>query len=135
MNIFVLLLVEESMVQRDAFTHDQWRGYMTVLVVNHEIIKSLSILTAVIQQMLKVDVDKPQDCFRQGVKWTLAIRFQLSTLSALDLDRIHHLPHALLPDKDTYCLPDRTQRIPNSLHRIQSGGDQKPLQCSRLLIE
>jgi len=62
------------MAQRSAGKHDQWRGYMTVLVGNHGIIKSISILTAVIRPMIKFDVDKPQDCFRQEVKWTLAIR-------------------------------------------------------------
>jgi len=62
------------MVQRGAGKHDQWRGYMTVLVVIHGIIKSISILTAVIRPMIEYDVDKPRDCFRQEVKWTLAIR-------------------------------------------------------------
>jgi hypothetical protein len=75
---------------------------MTVLVVNHGIIESISILSAVIHPMIKFDVDKLRNCFRQEVKWTLAIRYQLSTLSALDLDRVPHLPHALLPEKDTY---------------------------------
>jgi len=82
---------------------------MTVLVVNHGIIKSISILTAVIRPMIKFDVDKPPDCFRQEVKWTLAIRLQLSTLAALDLGRVHHLPQALLREKDTYCLPEANQ--------------------------
>jgi len=54
--------------------HDQWRGYMTVLVVNHEIKKSISILTAVIRPMMKFDVDEPQDCICQEVNCTLAIR-------------------------------------------------------------
>ena len=62
------------MAQRCADKHDKWRGYMTVLVVNHGIIKSISILTAVIHPMIKCDVDTPWDCFRQEVKWTLAIR-------------------------------------------------------------
>jgi len=109
MNTFVLLPLQESMVQRGACKHDQWRGYMTVLVVNHGIIESISILTAVIRPMIKFDVDKPRDCFRQEVKWTLALRYQLSTLTALDLDRVHHLPHAMLPEKDTYCLPEGNQ--------------------------
>jgi hypothetical protein len=47
---------------------------MTVLVVNQGIIKSISILTVVIRPMTKFDVDKPRDCFREEVKWTLAIR-------------------------------------------------------------
>jgi len=109
MNTFVLLPVQESMAQRGACKHDQWRGSMTVLVVNHGIIKSVSILTAVIRPMIKFDVDKPRDCHRQKVQWMLAIRYQLSTLSALDLDRIHHLPQTLLPEKDTYCLPEGNQ--------------------------
>jgi len=74
MNAFVLLPLQESMAQRGAGKHDQWRGYMTVLVINHGIIKSISILTAVIRQMIEFDVDKPRECFRQEVKWTLAIR-------------------------------------------------------------
>jgi len=97
------------MTQRCACKHDQWQGYMTVLVVNHGIIESISILTAVIRRIIKFDVDTPRDCFCQEVKWTLAICYQLSTLSALDLDRVHHLPHALLPEKDTYCLPEGNQ--------------------------
>jgi len=47
---------------------------MTVLVVNHGIIKSIGVLTAVIHPMIKFDVDKPRDSFRPEVKWTLAIR-------------------------------------------------------------
>jgi hypothetical protein len=79
---------------------------MIVLVVNDGIIKSISILTEVIRTMIKFDVDQPRDFFCQEVIWTLTIRYQLSTLSALDLDRVHHLPHALLPEKDIYCLPE-----------------------------
>ena len=97
------------MAQRGACKHDQWRGYMTVLVINHGIKKAISILSAVIRPMINFDVDKPQDCFYQEVKWTLAIRYQLSTLSALDLDRVHHLPHALQFEKETYCLPEGNQ--------------------------
>jgi len=74
MNTLVLLPLQESMVQRGAGKHDQWRGYMTILVVNHGIIKSISILTAVIPPMIKFDVYQLRDCFRQEVKWTLAIR-------------------------------------------------------------
>jgi len=135
MNTFVLLPLHQTMAQCGAGKHDQWRGYMTVLVVNDGIIKSISILTAVIRLMIKSDVDEPRDCFRQEVKWMLAIRYQLSTLSALDLDHVQHLPHALLPEKDTYCLPGGNQLIPNTLRRIQSGGDHRALQCCPLLIE
>jgi hypothetical protein len=72
------------MAQRGACNHDQWRGYMTVHVINHGIIKSIHILTAVIRAMTKIDVDIPPDCFRQDIKWPLAIRYQLTTLPALD---------------------------------------------------
>jgi len=61
------------MAQRGAGKHDQWRGYMTILVVNHGMKKSISILTTVIRPMMKFDVDEPRDRFRQEVKWTLAI--------------------------------------------------------------
>jgi hypothetical protein len=46
---------------------------MTTLVITNGIIKSISILTAVIRLMIKFDVDKLRDCFLQVVKWTLAI--------------------------------------------------------------
>jgi hypothetical protein len=62
------------MAQRGAVKHDQWQGYMTVLGVNHGIMQSISILTAVIPPMIKFDVDKPWDGFCDEVKWTLAIR-------------------------------------------------------------
>jgi riboflavin transporter FmnP len=74
MNTFVLLPLQKSMAQHGAGKHDQWRRYMTVSVVNHGIIKSISILTAVIRAIIKFDVDKPRDCFCQEVKWTLANR-------------------------------------------------------------
>jgi len=74
MNTFVLLPLQESMVQYGAGEHDQRRGYMTVLVVNHGIINSISILTAVICPMIKLDPDKPQDWFHPEVKRTLAVR-------------------------------------------------------------
>jgi len=73
MNTFVLLPLHECMAQRGEGKLDHWRGYMTVLVVNHGIIKSISILTAVIRPMINVDVDTPWDCFRQEVTWMLAI--------------------------------------------------------------
>jgi len=71
--------------------------------------KSISILTVVIRPMIKFDVDKPRDCFCQDEKWMVAIRYQLSTLSVLNLDRVHHLPHILLLEKDTSCLPEGNQ--------------------------
>ena len=82
---------------------------MTVLVTSHGIIKSISILTMGIFLMIKLDVDEPRDCIRQEVKWTLAIRSQLLTLSALDLDCVHHFAHTLLQEKDTYCLQEGNQ--------------------------
>jgi hypothetical protein len=73
MNTFVLLLLQESMVQRGSGKDDQQQESMTVLVINHGIIKSISILTANIRPMLKFSVDKPLDCFLHKVKRTLAI--------------------------------------------------------------
>jgi hypothetical protein len=46
---------------------------MTILVVEHGIIKSISLLTGVIHLMEKFDIDQPRDCFRQQVMQTLAI--------------------------------------------------------------
>jgi hypothetical protein len=69
---------------------------MTVLLVNHGMIQAIGIGTTVIRPMIKCVVGKPRDCFVQEVQRMLAIREQLSTLSALDLDRIHHVPHRLL---------------------------------------
>jgi hypothetical protein len=105
MNAFLLWPLQESMAQPGAGIHDQWEGYMTILVINIGIIKSISILTGVIGQMEKFHADILQDCFCQEVQWTLAIRYQLSTLSALHLDCVHHIAHTLLYEKDTYCLP------------------------------
>jgi hypothetical protein len=73
MKTFLLLPLQEIMAQRGAGKHNQWRGYMTIHVVNHGIIKSLSTLTAVIRKMIKDNVEKPRDCLRQEVLWTLAI--------------------------------------------------------------
>jgi len=61
------------MAQYSAGEHHQRRGYMTVRVVNHGIIESIGICTAVIRTMIKFDADKPQDFFRQNVQWMLAI--------------------------------------------------------------
>jgi hypothetical protein len=96
MNTFVLLPFQESMAQRGACEHNQWRGYMTVFVVNHGIIKSICILTWDIFPMIKFDIDTPWDCFYQEVNFTLAIHQQLLTLSAWDLGPVHHVPHTLL---------------------------------------
>jgi len=73
MNTFVLLPLQESMAQCVAGKHDQGRGYMTILVVNHGISKSISILNVVIRLVIKFDADNLWEYFRQEVKWTLAI--------------------------------------------------------------
>jgi len=62
------------MAQCSLGKHDQWRGYMTILVVTEGIIKSISLQTAVIRLVINFDVDKQGDCFLQEVKWTLGIR-------------------------------------------------------------
>jgi hypothetical protein len=61
MNTCGLLSLQESMAPRGACKHDQWRGYMTIIVVNHGIIKSISILTSDISLMIKFSVDQPWD--------------------------------------------------------------------------
>ena len=109
MNTVVLLPLQESMAKCSAGKHIHGRGYMTVLVVNHGSIKSISTLTTVIRPVIKYDVGNLRDCFRQKVNWTLDIRSQHLTLSELDLVHIHHLSHALLQEKDTYCLPEGNQ--------------------------
>jgi len=67
MKTFLLLPLPESMAQRGACKHDEWRVYMTVLVINHGFIKSIRILTADIFPMIKFDGDKLRDCRRQEV--------------------------------------------------------------------
>jgi len=44
MNTFVLLPLQESMAQSGACKHDQWRGYMTILVVNDGIVNPSAYL-------------------------------------------------------------------------------------------
>jgi hypothetical protein len=73
MNTFVPLQLQMSVAQHGVGKHDQWRGYMTILVVNYGDVKSISMLPAVIRPMIKFDVDKPRDCFCQEVKWKLVI--------------------------------------------------------------
>jgi hypothetical protein len=70
--MFVPLPLLEGMGQSGAGEHDQWRVCMTILVVDHGFVKSITILTAVIRQMIKLDVDNPGDSFRQEVKLMLA---------------------------------------------------------------
>jgi hypothetical protein len=73
MNTFVRVPLEENIGQQSAGKYDQWRRYRTVLVINHGIIKSIGIVTAVIRAMLNVDVDIPRDCFCHEDNWTLEI--------------------------------------------------------------
>jgi len=82
---------------------------MSVLVVDDGNIQSIRVLTAVICPMIKFDVYNPWDYVQQQVQRKLAILYEPSTLSALDLNHVRHLPHALLPEKDTYCLPKGNQ--------------------------
>jgi hypothetical protein len=97
------------MLQGSAGRRDQWRGYLTILFLNHAIMKSISILTTVIHQMIKFDGDQPRDCLCKEVNWMLDICYLLSTLSVLDFDYVHHLPRTLPQEKDTYCLLEGTQ--------------------------
>jgi hypothetical protein len=57
MNTCVRLPLEKSMAQCGACNHDQWRGYMTVLVMNDGIEKSISITPMGICPMILFDVD------------------------------------------------------------------------------
>ena len=75
MNTIVVSPLQESIAHHGACKHDQWRGYMTILVVNHGIIESISILTVVIRSMTKFDVNKLRDGFCYQVKLTLATRY------------------------------------------------------------
>jgi hypothetical protein len=68
------LPLQERMAQRDAGKHDEWRWYMTVLIVNLGIIKAVSTLTAIICPMITFNVDKLGDCFCHEAKWMPAIR-------------------------------------------------------------
>jgi hypothetical protein len=106
MTTIVLLPLQDSMAQRSSGKQDQWRQYMAILVINHGIIKFISIPTADITAKSKFDVDTSRDFVHQEVKLTLAVRYQLSTLSGLDLDHVHHLPHALPQEKGIQCLPE-----------------------------
>jgi hypothetical protein len=65
---FFILPLQESLAQHGASKHHQWGGYMTVLVVSHGNVKSLSILTAVICLMIKCDVNKLAECVLQEVE-------------------------------------------------------------------
>jgi len=135
MNTFLLWHLPEWMAQHRVCKNHQCKEYMTVFVVDHRFINCISIVITVIRSMIKFDVDEPWYCISPQVKWTLAMRYQLATLSALDLDLVHHLPHALLPEQDTYCLPDGTQSIANALWPIQSGEYHNALQCCPFLTE
>jgi hypothetical protein len=73
MNTFVLLALMESMGQPAAGTHDLRRWYMTVHVVNHGIIISITILTMVVHPIKKFDLGNPRDCVHQEGKWTQVV--------------------------------------------------------------
>ena len=108
---------------------------MTVLVVNHRMMKSIIMLPLGISPKIKFDPDTAGVYFCQEVKWTVAMYSQLSTFSVLDVGCVHNLPHTLLSEKDTYYLPGWKQRIPNALRRIQCRGDQNSLLLCLILIE
>jgi len=99
MDTFVLLPLQQSIAQCSVGIHDQWRRYMTVLVMNGGMMESISIPSPVIRRMTTFHIDLPEHCFWQEVQCAPAICQQLSTLSALDLDCVHHLPHALPQQK------------------------------------
>jgi len=73
MKTIVLLALQESMAQRSAGKQDQWPGYMTILVVNHGLAKSISILTMVVPPMIQFQIDTLHDSSSQEEKWTLAL--------------------------------------------------------------
>jgi len=80
MNTFDLLPLQENMAQRGAGAHDKWQSYMTVLVVNHGIIESISILTVFILPMLEYDVDEPWNASARKYSgcWPFVSSFRLS---------------------------------------------------------
>jgi hypothetical protein len=45
MHSFVVLPIKESMMQCSTEKHDQSQGYMTFPVINHAIMKSITIVT------------------------------------------------------------------------------------------
>jgi hypothetical protein len=73
MNNIVFLPPQESMVHHSAGIQCQWKGYMTVLVVNHEMIISITILTMVICEMTKFDVDTARDWLHLEITWIMVI--------------------------------------------------------------
>jgi len=83
----------------------------------------------------KFDVDHHHDCIRQEGQWTLAILWQPSTLSTMDLDRIHHVPLALVQKDDTYHLSEAKEWIPNALCRSDRGEDHTARLCCPWPIE
>jgi hypothetical protein len=74
MNSFVLLPLQECMVQHGAGNNNQWRRNVTILVVNYGIIQSISVLTAVLWPRIKCQVDKLRGCFRKTVQCALTNR-------------------------------------------------------------
>jgi hypothetical protein len=49
--------------------------------------------------MIKFDLDNAWYCFCKEVKWTLAIRWQVWTISVLDFNRVPHHAHTLIQEK------------------------------------
>jgi len=105
----VFLPLQEGVGQHGGGKYDQWHRYLTDHVVIDGIIKSITIYSAVGRLVMKLDIDTPRDTVHQQLQSMLPILQQLSTLSGLDLDHVHHLPHALLQEYDTDCSPDGNQ--------------------------
>jgi hypothetical protein len=68
MNTCDRLPLQESVAQCGAGKHNQWQGYMTFLLVDYGMVKSMSLFTADIRPMIKSDVDNLRDWFHQEVK-------------------------------------------------------------------
>jgi hypothetical protein len=73
MNAFVFLPLQENIEQRCAGKPVPWQWYITVLVINHGIIKSFGILATVKCRWIKFDVVTLRHYFLQEVHCTLAI--------------------------------------------------------------
>jgi hypothetical protein len=73
MDTFVLCPLEESMTQHGACHHGLCQRYMTILVINHGITKSIRILTMVIHPRITLGVDISHDCFRHEVRYSFAM--------------------------------------------------------------
>jgi hypothetical protein len=103
------LRLQESMAKHSAGYHDQWKRYMTVFVIKHGMIQSVRTLATVYRPRKRFDIDTLQDIISYEGNWALVIFQQLFTFAALHLNRVYHLPHALLQDKDSDCQPEGNQ--------------------------